>query len=142
MLNSAHIAGQPAAKPMESNFRNPQPSDGFRRSEVNLKLSQLISACVCVCASIAMVAEDPGPNVKLTDNPVYQKQCAKCHGQDAKGRFLGGPSLVSEKVAAASKNDLNHIINNGKGRMPKYAQKLKPSEIETLVDQIDVLNQR
>ncbi len=115
---------------------------GFRLSEVNLKLSQLIAACLCFSASIATTAQDSSPEAKLTDNPIYQKQCAKCHGRDAKGRHFLGSSLISEKLAAANKNDVNHIINNGKGLMPKYTRKLTPSEIETLVDQIDALNQK
>ena len=124
-------------------LRNPQRFGGFSLSEVNLKLSQLMAAFVCVgAASIAATAQDAAPETKLTDNPIYQKQCAKCHGQDAKGRHFLGPPLISEKLAADTKNDVNHIINNGKGRMPKYRQKLKPSEIETLVDQIDALNQK
>lgn len=117
---------------------------GLELSEVTLKFSPLLAACLCVCASIAVVAQDsaPAPETKLTDNPIYKKECAKCHGEDAKGRFLRGPSLISEKLAAASKNDINHIINNGKGRMPKFTRKLTPSEIETLVEQVDELNHK
>jgi len=35
-----------------------------------------------------------------------------------------------------SADDLRSIITNGKHRMPKYAGKLTPEEINTLVDQI------
>ena len=109
---------------------------------MNLKLSQVIAAGLYLVASFVATAQDAAPQGKLTDNPIYQKQCAKCHGKDAKGRWLGGPSLISEKVAAASNNHLNHIINNGKGRMPKYRQKLTPQEIEDLVYQIAGDNQK
>lgn len=67
---------------------------------------------------------------------MYQKNCAKCHGKTAEGRHFGGPSLVSEKSTSASADDLRTIIANGKHHMPKYAGKLTPEEIDTLVQQI------
>jgi mono/diheme cytochrome c family protein len=51
---------------------------------------------------------------------------------------MGGPSLVSTRATSASADDLRNIITNGKGRMPKYAGKLSPEEIDTLVQQIKV----
>jgi mono/diheme cytochrome c family protein len=74
----------------------------------------------------------------LTANPVFQKNCAKCHGKTAEGRHFAGPPLISEKTAATSLDDLRNIISNGKGRMPKFASKLTPEEIDTLVQQIKV----
>lgn len=71
---------------------------------------------------------------------MYQEKCAKCHGKTAEGRHFGGPSLISEKVAGASVEDLRNIIANGKGRMPKYAGKLTPEETDNLVQQIRALN--
>ena len=87
------------------------------------------------------VARNP-PDATLTTNPVFEKNCAKCHGKNAEGRHFGGPSLVSDKTAAASADDLRTIINNGKGHMPKYAGKLAPEEINTLVQQIKDLNKK
>jgi mono/diheme cytochrome c family protein len=81
-------------------------------------------------------AQTAASDGSLTANPVYQKNCAKCHGKTAEGRHFGGPSLVSEKTTSKSAEDLRNIIANGKGRMPKYAGKLSPQEIDTLVEQI------
>jgi mono/diheme cytochrome c family protein len=79
-------------------------------------------------------AEAPtADNGTLTGNPVYQKQCAKCHGKSAEGRHFGGPSLASGKIAATSADDLRNIISNGKGRMPKYNGKLSAEEINRLI---------
>jgi mono/diheme cytochrome c family protein len=50
----------------------------------------------------------------LTTNPIYQRNCAKCHGKTAEGRFMAGPSLVSGKATAMSADDLRTIITNGK----------------------------
>jgi mono/diheme cytochrome c family protein len=89
-----------------------------------------------------VLAQAPASNATLTANPVFEKNCAKCHGKTAEGRHFGGPSLASERVNAASADDLRNIITNGKGRMPKYAGKLTPEEIDTLVQQIKSLNQK
>ena len=72
----------------------------------------------------------------------YTENCAKCHGKTATGRHFGGPSLVSDKVAAASPDDLRTMISNGKGRMLKYASKLTDEEIDTLVKQIEGMNKK
>jgi mono/diheme cytochrome c family protein len=81
---------------------------------------------------------DPG----LLANPAYVKNCAKCHGKTAEGRHFGGPSLISDKAAAASVQDLRNVIANGKGHMPKFAGKLTPEEIDTLVLQIQALHKK
>ncbi len=85
--------------------------------------------------SLAVAAQNPPSGQSLTANPVYQKDCAKCHGKTAEGRHFGGPSLFSDKPAA----DLRTIITDGKHRMPKYAGKLTTEEIDTLVQQIAAL---
>jgi mono/diheme cytochrome c family protein len=84
----------------------------------------------------AASAQDPSSDAALAANPVFQKNCVKCHGKTAEGRHFGGPSLISEKIAATPADDLRNIINNGKGRMPKYTSKLTPEEVDKLVDQI------
>ena len=48
--------------------------------------------------------------------------------------------LSPKKTAATSVEDLRNIIANGKGRMPKYAGKLTPEEIDNFVQQIRGLN--
>ena len=101
-----------------------------------MKLFQL---AVCLF-STAVFAQNPPSGQTLTVNPVFQKNCAKCHGKTAEGRHFGGPSLFLDKPSSA--DDLRNIISNGKGRMPKYAGKLTPEEIDTLVQQIEVLNKK
>jgi len=81
-------------------------------------------------------AQDSKPETSLIANPVYQKNCARCHGKTAAGHFMAGPSLVSEKTTAMSPDELRAIITNGKHRMPKFEGKLQPAEIDALVDEI------
>ena len=87
-------------------------------------------------------AQEARPEGALTANPVYQKNCAKCHGKTAKGHFMAGPSLVSEKAAAMSADELHNIITHGNHRMPKFEGKLQPSEIDALVQQIQSQSQQ
>ena len=103
-----------------------------------LALTAAISGSLLVFASAS--AQTPPAESGLLANPVYIKDCAKCHGKTAEGRHFGGPALISAKTAAASADDLRNIIANGKGHMPKFTGKLTPEEIDTLVKQIQALN--
>ncbi len=87
-------------------------------------------------------AQVPSPETNLIVNPVFEKNCAKCHGKNAEGRHFGGPSLISEKDATATSDELRNIIANGKGHMPKYSGKLTSEEIDSLVQQIQALNKK
>lgn len=78
----------------------------------------------------------------LTADGVYKKKCAKCHGKSATGRHFGGPSLISDKAASATAEELRKMIADGKGRMPKFAGKLTAEEIDTLVQEIQSLNKK
>jgi mono/diheme cytochrome c family protein len=93
-------------------------------------------------ALIAASAQTAPSDATLLNNPVYTKNCSKCHGKNAEGHMLGGPSLTSTKAAAMSADDLRNIIANGKGHMPKYVGKLTPDEIDTLVKQSQALNKK
>jgi mono/diheme cytochrome c family protein len=90
----------------------------------------------CTAAQSQSQSSDTG----LSANPVFVKNCTKCHGKNAEGRHFRGPSLISGKVAAASDDDLRNIITNGKGHMPKFAGKRTSDEIDTLIQQIKAAN--
>jgi mono/diheme cytochrome c family protein len=101
-------------------------------------MARLACAFLCCTALVAFSAhaQDSKPESSLTANPIYQKNCAKCHGKTAGGHFMAGPSLVSTKATTMSADDLRAIIANGKHHMPKFEGKLHPSEIDALVEQI------
>ena len=108
-----------------------------------MRTLQLTPALVLFFASVAPVfAQTPPPDAGLTENPVFLKDCAKCHGKTAEGRHFAGPSLISEKTAATTDVELRDIITNGKHRMPKFAGKLTPEEIDVLVQQIKAANKK
>jgi mono/diheme cytochrome c family protein len=95
-----------------------------------------VSLALFAAVILPVMAAAQNATPQLAANPIFEKQCAKCHGKTAEGRHFGGPSLVSGKSTSLSEEELRNIISNGKGRMPKYAGKLKPEEIDTLVYQI------
>jgi len=108
---------------------------------VKTSRSAMVAASL-IFALTATFAQSAPSDTTLTANPVFEKNCAKCHGKTAEGRHFGGPSLVSDKAATISADDLRNIVTNGKGHMPKYRGKLTKEEIDTLVDQIKALNKR
>jgi mono/diheme cytochrome c family protein len=105
-------------------------------------VNRTLLATAIACSFLALtaaIAQTPPSDTSLLANSVYLKNCAKCHGKTAEGRHFGGPSLISAKTAATSAEDLRNRIANGKGHMPKFAGKLTPDEIDTLVKQIQAL---
>jgi cytochrome c5 len=108
--------------------------------EVSLRTLQSGVWLVAVIAmATSLLAQTNGT---LISNPVFEKNCAKCHGKTAEGSHFGGPSLVSEEVRQTSADDLRNIIMNGKHRMPKYAGKLTSEQIDTLVSQIKAADKK
>ena len=95
-----------------------------------------LTAAGFVLIAMAASAQEPKADLPLTANPVYQQNCAKCHGKTAEGRFMAGPSLVSDRTSAISADTLRNVIANGKRRMPKFGEKLPAPDIDALVTQI------
>jgi len=106
-----------------------------------------IAMCAGSFVVTAAFAQTPSSGTKLTENPVYKKECAKCHGKTAEGHRFAGPSLISPKIASISTDELRNTIANGKGhvpkfRMPEFGSKLTSAEINALVEQIQALNRK
>ena len=113
------------------------------KKRADLKANQLtVATCLVLYFVAATFAQTAPADAGLTGNPVFKKDCAGCHGKTAEGRHFAGPSLVSEKVAAAAPDELRTIIANGKGHMPKFASKLTAEETDTLVQQIRAVNKK
>ncbi len=103
---------------------------------------QIFRLAIAICCLLTAVFAQSPAATTLIANPIFQANCAKCHGKTAEGRHFGGPSLISDKTAAASAADLRNIITNGKGRMPKYTGKLTSEQIDALVQQIKTLSKK
>ncbi len=74
---------------------------------------------------------------------LFKSKCAMCHGADgtgsAVGKKMGAHDFTTAEVQKLSDAELTGIIENGKNKMPKYADKLKPEEIKGLVAHIRTL---
>ena len=101
-------------------------------------ISLALTICLSLCCGTSVSAQSTSSD-RLASNPLFEKNCAKCHGKAGDGRHFGGPSLKTEKVAGASTGELRATITNGKGRMPKFGDKLTSDEITTLAEQIKAL---
>lgn len=67
----------------------------------------------------------------------YKAKCAGCHAPDGSGstpagKATGAHDFHSSDVQRETVAELADIITNGKNKMPKYAGKLKDSEIQDL----------
>jgi mono/diheme cytochrome c family protein len=79
----------------------------------------------------------PAMRAQGTAEPNYKAKCAGCHGPDgsgntAPGKALGVHDFQSPDVQKETDAQLVDIISNGKGKMPKYSDKLKDTEIKDL----------
>ena len=74
---------------------------------------------------------------------LFKSKCVACHGADgtgsAMGKKMGAHDFTTADVQKMSDADLTGVIANGKEKMPKYADKLKPEEIKGLVAYIRTL---
>jgi cytochrome c6 len=68
---------------------------------------------------------------------LFKSKCVACHGADgtgsAVGKKMGAHDFTTAEVQKMSDADLTAVITNGKNKMPKYADKLKPEDVKGLV---------
>jgi cytochrome c6 len=76
----------------------------------------------------------------------YKAKCAMCHGADGKGSAMGQKmgthDFASADVQKETDAQLTEIITKGKGKMPKYGEKLKDAEIKDLVAYVRSLGKK
>ncbi len=99
----------------------------------------LCLAVLMICAPLASAQGDAASN--------YMTKCAACHGPDGAGatpagKAVGAHDFHSPDVAKETDAQLTDIITNGKNKMPKYGDKLKPQEIKDLVAYVRGLSKK
>ena len=74
---------------------------------------------------------------------LFKSKCAGCHAADGTGskmgKMMGAHDFTTADVQKMSDAELTDIITNGKNKMPKYGDKLKPEDIKGLVAYIRTL---
>ena len=83
--------------------------------------------------------------VKHVDE-LFNRNCARCHGADGRGdtplgRLYKAPDFTDSEwwkknSDISGVNTLRSIVTRGKAGMPAFGKKLRPAEINLLVDRI------
>jgi mono/diheme cytochrome c family protein len=102
-----------------------------------MRMKATIFGCLLALAiPFTASAEDAG-------KAPYDKQCASCHGADGKGNEAKAKvlkidpatlNLGRDEVANQSRDEKKKITAEGKGKMPAYAKKLQPAELDAVTD--------
>jgi cytochrome c6 len=100
-----------------------------------LQISMVVLAVTFVMSAVSVA--DSGADL-------FKSKCAACHGATGAGDTAMGKNLKLRDLGAAdvqamSDSDLNGVITNGKGKMPKYDGKLTKEQIDDLVKYIRTL---
>jgi mono/diheme cytochrome c family protein len=78
----------------------------------------------------------------------YDKMCKSCHGADGAGNPARAKmlkideaklNLGREESAKLTRDDLKKVLLDGKEKMPAYGKKLKPDEVDPMVDLVTEL---
>lgn len=74
---------------------------------------------------------------EINPKKLFEYHCATCHGEDGKGtkrgRELKSPNLADPEWQGKRKDEeVLSSIMNGKNKMPRWSDKLKPEEIQAL----------
>ena len=89
-----------------------------------------------IATAFAVVLSIP-LSAQAQSEALYKSKCVMCHGAD--GAKPAGHELSGAAVQKESDADLTAVITDGKAKMPKYGDKLKPEEIKGLVAYIRTL---
>ena len=93
-----------------------------------LALAEFMQKKFALQSSLASTNSPQNPLVAQGQH-LFLMNCAHCHGDDARGDE--GPDLHGLRKTDAR---LSALINNGiKGEMPRFNQKLSPSDVQALV---------
>lgn len=93
-----------------------------------LALAEFMQKKSALQSSLASTNSPQNPLVGQGQH-LFLMNCAHCHGDDARGDE--GPDLHGLRKTDAR---LSALINNGiKGEMPRFNQKLSPSDVQALV---------
>lgn len=72
---------------------------------------------------------------------IFTSKCSICHGPDGSGKTPMGktlniPSFHSPQFQKLSEAEVKTIVTNGKNKMPAFKGKLKPEQIDSVVDYV------
>ena len=82
---------------------------------------------------------------EINPRKLFEYHCSTCHGVDGKGTKRGhelkAPNLDDAKWQSSKKDEeIVNSITNGKNKMPRWSDKLKPEEIQALASYVRKLS--
>ena len=101
-----------------------------------MRIGTILAFVLASAVSVTAFAQDVG-------KAVYEKNCATCHGADGTGNAAKAKvlkidpatlNLGRDEVAKQTRDEKKAITEKGKGKMPKYGQKLSPAELDGVTD--------
>jgi mono/diheme cytochrome c family protein len=90
-------------------------------------------------ATNAASASGSSALVQNTAKALFDKSCAKCHGKDGRaktfrGKLTGAQNFTDKSWQESNRDeDMIETIENGRGKMPSYKNKLTLEQIQSLV---------
>jgi cytochrome c6 len=93
--------------------------------------------------TIALLAAPAWGEGNEAGKAVYDKQCASCHGADGKGNAKRATmlkidaaklDLTRAEAAGMTADQKKTVLVEGKGKMPAYGKKLKPEEVDAVLN--------
>ena len=94
---------------------------------------RFIAASLLCCLAVPGVTQAQSDPAKL-----YKANCDLCHGADGSGdtgpgKAFHAKDLRSDEVRNQSDAALTEVITKGRGKMPAFAAKIKPADIQKLI---------
>ncbi|MCF6147354.1 MAG: c-type cytochrome [Candidatus Kuenenia sp.] len=88
-----------------------------------------------------------GEEKTINARKLFEYHCAKCHGltgeANKRGKALKAPDLCDpEWQSSITDEQILHTITNGKNKMPRWSERLKPEEIEALAKYVRKLEKK
>jgi cytochrome c6 len=109
---------------------------------VVLRLAFTFTALGFVISTLAADAAHQGDSsARRTNTPaaIYSRKCASCHGKDGRAETVKGKLRSARNLTEPQWQDdvsderIYNSIMNGRGKMPRYANKLSEADINSLV---------
>jgi cytochrome c6 len=89
----------------------------------------------------------PAASARADAEATYKAKCAGCHGPDGVGATAAGRAMKvrdfhDADVQKETDAEMTAVIANGKNKMPKYADKMKDTEIKEMVAYVRTLSKK
>jgi len=105
-----------------------------------MSVRPILHVALALLVAALLLARPAQADMSAVD--VYKRRCASCHGADGSGNAKKAKVLKIDAAllkfgrpeAGTSRDELRQILLEGKDDMPAFKSKLKPAEVDPLLD--------